>query len=121
MEDHLRQGVQFTLKFWWEFLRMIGSFQGLSYIFHLATNGVVERANAIIEQYIRCYVNYQQTYWADLIPFAEVAYNTVHSSTGFTLFKMANGIEFVPIPEYPWESPSSISLTEWVGNRQRVW
>lgn len=50
-------GVQFMAKFWREFLRMIGSSQGLSSAFHPATNGVAERANAMVEHYICCYTN----------------------------------------------------------------
>lgn len=36
------QGVQFTTKFWREFLRLIGSSQGLSLAFHLSTNSAAE-------------------------------------------------------------------------------
>lgn len=77
------------LKFWREFIKSIGSSQGLSSAFHLSTNGAVEHANSMIEQYLRCYVNYQQTNWAQLLSFAEMAYNNVvHNSTGFTPSKI---------------------------------
>lgn len=35
-------GLQFTAKFWQEFLKLIGSFQGLSSRFHPSTNGAVD-------------------------------------------------------------------------------
>lgn len=55
------RGVQFTTRFWRRFIAMIGSSQGLSSAFHPATNGDVERANAMVERYLWCYVKYQQT------------------------------------------------------------
>ncbi|KAK9401921.1 hypothetical protein NXF25_010277 [Crotalus adamanteus] len=96
------RGVQFTAKFWRDFLKLIGSTQGLLLAFHPSTNGAAEKANLMTEQYIRCYLDYQQTIWADLLPFAEMAYNnTVHSNTGLTPFKIATGREFIPMPELP--------------------
>lgn len=69
---------------------MIGLAQGLSSAFHLATNVAAERTNAMVDQYLRCYIKHQQTNWVELLPFAEVAYNnSLHSSTGFTPFKVA--------------------------------
>lgn len=101
---------------------MIGSSQGLSSAFHAATNGAAERANAMVEQYLRCYVKHQQSDWADLLPFAEMAYNNaVHSSTGFTPFQIATGVEFVPIPECPQENSEELGLLEWIARMQWVW
>lgn len=54
-------GLQFTANFRREFVKLIGSTQGLSSAFHLSTNGAVEKANAVVEQSLRCYANYQQT------------------------------------------------------------
>lgn len=85
----LDRGVQFTAKFCCHFLTLIGSSQGLSTAYHLNTNGTVEWVNTMVEWYIQCYVSYQQTDWADLLPFPEVAYsNMIHRSTGETPFKL---------------------------------
>lgn len=40
---------------------------------------------------------------------------------GLTPFKVATGVQFVPMPEYPRDPPSSVSLTEWVGSLQNAW
>uniref|UniRef100_A0A670ZKL6 Gypsy retrotransposon integrase-like protein 1 n=1 Tax=Pseudonaja textilis TaxID=8673 RepID=A0A670ZKL6_PSETE len=116
------RGVQFTSNFWREFLKLIGSTQGLSSAHHPQTNGACERTNGVLEQYLRCYINYQQDNWVDLLPFAEVAYNnSVHSSTGFTPFKVATGQDFVPIPELPHERPNVQSLDDWISQLQLNW
>ncbi|KAK9395822.1 tyrosine-protein kinase Srms-like [Crotalus adamanteus] len=116
------RGVQFTAKFWRNFLTLIGSSQGLSSAFHPATNGAAEAANKMVEQYLRCYVSYQQTNWTDLLPFAEVAYNnSVHSSTGYTPFKVATGKEFNPIPEYPQLPSASPTLDQWTSSKEGTW
>lgn len=76
----------------------------------------------MVEQYLCYYVSHQQSNWAEILLFAEVAYNNaVHSSRGLTPFKVAMGVEFVPMPEYPREPRSSVSLTEWVGSLQNAW
>lgn len=75
----------------------------------------------MVERYLRYYVNHQQTDWADLLPFADVAYNhTVHSSTGFTPFRVARGREFVPIPGYPQNATEDPEVREWMARAQQV-
>lgn len=84
--------------------------------------GLCERTNSVLEQYLRCYINYQQDNWTDLLPFAEVAYNnSVHSSTCFTLFKVATGQDFASMPELPLSDPPIISLKDWVSKLQNTW
>lgn len=103
-------------------MRAIGSSQGLSSTFHPSTNGATERDNAMVEQYIRCYINYHQSDWAELLPFAEVVYNNAgHSSTDLTPFQVTSGIEFVPMQELLREPPSSMSLTEWMESLKKAW
>ncbi|XP_013908535.1 PREDICTED: phosphate-regulating neutral endopeptidase-like [Thamnophis sirtalis] len=95
---------------------------GLSLAFHLSTNEASERANGMLEQYLKCYVNYQQTNCAELLLFAEVAYNnTVHFSTRLTSFQVTRGVEFIPMPELPREPPLSMSLAEWMEFLKKVW
>ena len=43
--------------------------------FYPQTDGQTERTNAILEQYLRAYVNYQQDNWTELLPLAEFSYN----------------------------------------------
>lgn len=40
-------------------------------------------------------MNYQQNNWTELLPFTEVAYNSMHSSTEFNP-SSGTGVEFVP-------------------------
>jgi hypothetical protein len=43
--------------------------------------------NQVLEQYLRCTINYQQDNWTDLLPTAEFAYNNAtHASTKMTPF-----------------------------------
>ena len=43
--------------------------------FHLQINGETERVNQEIEQFLQNFCNGQQDNWANLLPFAEFAYN----------------------------------------------
>jgi hypothetical protein len=48
--------------------------------------------NQNLECYLRCYVNYQQDNWVELLPSAEYAYNqSVHAATQKTPFEMVLG------------------------------
>uniref|UniRef100_A0A670Z7K1 Integrase catalytic domain-containing protein n=1 Tax=Pseudonaja textilis TaxID=8673 RepID=A0A670Z7K1_PSETE len=116
------RGVQFTSKFWRAFLNLLGSTQGLSSGNHPQMDGLTERVNSVLEQYLRCFISHQQDNWTDLLPFAEVEYNnSVHSSMGFTPFQVATGQEFNPMPELPTKDPEIPSLKEWMDNLQAMW
>lgn len=66
--------------------------QKLSTAFHPQTDGQTERVNSILEQYLRCYINYQQSDWDQFLPIAQFAYNnSQHSSTGETPFYSVYG------------------------------
>ena len=54
--------------------------QRFSTAYHPQTDGQTERINAILEQYLRGYVNYQQDNWFDYLPLAEFMYNNTISS-----------------------------------------
>jgi RNase H-like domain found in reverse transcriptase/Reverse transcriptase (RNA-dependent DNA polymerase)/Integrase zinc binding domain/Chromo (CHRromatin Organisation MOdifier) domain len=89
------RGSIFTSKYWSTFCYYWRVKRNLSTAFHPQTDGQTERMNQNLECYLRCYVNYQQDNWAELLPSAEFAYNqSVHSATGQTPFSMA--LKFTP-------------------------
>jgi len=49
--------------------------------FHPQTDGQTERTNAILEQYLRAYINYQQDDWCGYLPLIEFAYNNSYQKT----------------------------------------
>ena len=81
------RGVQFTSRFWRRFCELVGVKVKLSTSFHPQTDGQTERVNACLEQYLRCFVSYQQDDWATFLPLAEFCYNnSIHSATQSTPF-----------------------------------
>jgi transposase InsO family protein len=79
--------TQFTSNFWRGLFQLFGIKVNLSTAYHPQTDGQTERVNQILEQYLRCIVNFQQDDWADLLPLAEFVYsNTLNSSTKQTSF-----------------------------------
>ena len=76
------RGTLFTSKFWKSFLKLLSIQPNYSTAFHPQSDGQTEIVNAVLEQYLRMYCNYQQTDWEFHLPLAEVAYNnSIHSST----------------------------------------
>ena len=70
----------FTSKFWQALTAKIGTRAKLSTAFHPQTDGQTERMNQNVEQYLRCYVNYEQDNWVEWLPMAQYAYNDSYHS-----------------------------------------
>ena len=84
----------FTSKFWTTLMNQMGAHHKLSTAFHPQTDGITERLNQTLEQYLRCYVNQQQNNWVELLPMAQFAYNSAkNETTGMTPFYANYGYE----------------------------
>ncbi|KAH0603597.1 uncharacterized protein H6S33_007256, partial [Morchella sextelata] len=81
------RGTQFTDKFWKALCKHLDIEARMSTAFHPQTDGQTERLNAVMEQYLRGYVSYQQDDWVKWLPMAEFsANNQVSASTKATPF-----------------------------------
>jgi len=81
------RGSLFTSDFGRCITEALGISRNLSTAFHPQTDGQTERVNAILEQYLRAYCNYQQDDWGRLLPIAEFCYNNMQTrSTKVTPF-----------------------------------
>src|SRR6266436_3961624 len=70
--------------------------------YHPEGDGQTERANQVLEQYLRVYTNYQQDDWVTLLPMAEFAYNNAtNATTGVSPFFTNKGYhpEFTVDPQ----------------------
>ena len=66
----------------------------MSTAFRPQTNGQTKRVNLVLQEYLRNYVNADQTDWVDHISMAEFSYNnTKHSGTGFSPFMVVSRTE----------------------------
>ena len=65
------RGTLFTSDLWKETMGKLGIERRLSTAFHPQTDGQTERTNAILEQYLGSYINYQQDNWCGYLPLAE--------------------------------------------------
>ncbi|SLM39539.1 reverse transcriptase domain protein [Lasallia pustulata] len=81
-------------KFWQSLMDLMGVQHKLSTAYHPQTDGQTERLNQTLEQYLQNYVNYQQDNWVELLPVAQLAYNTAKNTTiGCTPFYANYGFE----------------------------
>jgi hypothetical protein len=86
------RGTQFTSHLWRRLLNLLGIQPCLSSAYHPQSNGQAERANQVLQQYLRCYVAYQQDDWVSLLPLAEFTCNNASNvSTGFSPFYLTYG------------------------------
>jgi hypothetical protein len=81
------RGAVFTSKFWATLCFYLKIRRRLSTAFHPQTDGQTENLNQTLEQYLRCYGNYQQDDWCTKLALAEFTYNnSIHSTTGMSPF-----------------------------------
>jgi RNase H-like domain found in reverse transcriptase/Reverse transcriptase (RNA-dependent DNA polymerase)/Chromo (CHRromatin Organisation MOdifier) domain/Integrase zinc binding domain/Integrase core domain/Aspartyl protease len=108
----------FTSNFWKSFTGQMQIERKLSTAYHPETDGQTERTNQTLEQYLRLYVDDDQTNWVSLLPTAECSYNnTKQETTGFTPFYSNHGREPGGSGELPWTLPTmaTTSLAEMEG------
>jgi len=67
------RGTLFTLDLGKDTTTKVGIERRLSTAFYPQTGGQTERTNAILEQYLRAYINYQKDDWCGYLPLAECA------------------------------------------------
>ena len=97
------RGTQFVSRFWKRFLEILGIKQCLSSAYHPQSDGQSERANQVLQQYLRCFVSYHQDNWISLLSLAEFSFNnTLNASTGLTPFFANSGIH----PRFEYLSPT---------------
>lgn len=73
------RGPQFVAAFWKHLTQRLSIKSLLSTAYHPETDGQTEKANAVLEQYLRAYVAYLQDDWAEWLPLAEFAANSTRS------------------------------------------
>ena len=84
VSDH---GSQFSSEFWTSLCSALNTKPRLATAHHQQTNGQVERANSVIEQYLRCYCSTAQNEWCFYLPLCEMAYNnSFHKSINMSPF-----------------------------------
>ena len=75
-----------------ELCRLMGIVQNVSTAYHPRTDGQSERSNQWLEQYLRFWVDHQQTNWHHYLPLAEFAHNLwKNESTGQSPFEVLMG------------------------------
>ena len=81
------RGLQFVAELTKELNRMLGIETRLSTVFHLQTDGQMERINQELEQYLRIFVDHRQKDWPKWLVLAEFAVNNkVHMATKVSSF-----------------------------------
>src|SRR5262249_40919504 len=83
---------KFTGSFWQCLLMKLKIKPLMSLAFHPETDGQTERTNHTLEQFLRMYIDYRQSNWDEVLPFAEFAINNHMSvSTGKSPFFLNYG------------------------------
>ena len=85
---------KFTSRFWRALWKKLDTELKISTAFRPQTDGQTERVNLVLQEYLRNYMNADQTDWADYIGMAEFNYNNIkYLETGFSPFMVVSGTE----------------------------
>lgn len=88
----LDRDPRFMSAFWQRLCQMLRIDHRASSTYHPESNGQSERTNQSMEHYLRAFVSYAQTDWAQWLPLAEFAANNqVSESTGISPFFATTG------------------------------
>jgi hypothetical protein len=66
---------RFTSKVWQELMRLLGTRLDMSSAFHPQTDGLTERYNRVLEEYLRSYISSTYDDWDEWLPLAQFAIN----------------------------------------------
>ena len=72
---------RFTGRFWTELFKLMGSDLNFSTSFHPQTDGQTERADGLLEVYLRHYVSANQQDWAKLLDITQFSCNLQRSES----------------------------------------
>ncbi len=66
----------FTLKFWKFLMNQLEIHHKLSTAYHSQTDEQTKRMNQTLKQYLRCYINYRQNDWIQLLSITQLTFNS---------------------------------------------
>ena len=106
------QGTNFTSEMFKNTCKLLKIEKIQTTAYHPESNGALERSHRTLAEYLRHYINEEQTDWDEWLPYAMFAYNTTpHTATGFTPFELVYGHRAIlptaltkpPKPTYSYE------------------
>jgi transposase InsO family protein len=100
------QGLNFLSDMFKNMCKMLRIKKIQTTAFHPESNGSLERSYRVLAEYLRHYVQEDQTNWDEWIPYAVYVYNTtVHTATAYTSFELVYGFKS-EVPSALRETPS---------------
>jgi len=74
--------LQYSAELFQEWCKILGIESTMSTVYYPQTDRQTDHVNQALEQYLRCYVDYNLSNWSDLLPSAEFAYNVMTWQNG---------------------------------------
>ena len=113
------RGSQFVSGLWKRLCEILGIQRRLSTAFHPQTDGSTERMNAVVEAYLRAYVQWDQKNWAKFLGMAMIAIRGRQaSSTGVSPFFLQHGYHVDPVELHTPSQTQEYTLNEQDGKKR---
>uniref|UniRef100_A0AAY5KAM6 Integrase catalytic domain-containing protein n=1 Tax=Esox lucius TaxID=8010 RepID=A0AAY5KAM6_ESOLU len=115
------RGPQFTSRVWKAFMQHLGVSVSLTTGSNPQSNGQVERVNQEVGRFLRSYCQDRPGEWAEFLPWAEYALNSLHhSSTGMSPFQCVLGYQPVLAPWTPSQTGTP-AVDDWFRRAAGTW
>uniref|UniRef100_A0A6Q2YSJ8 Integrase catalytic domain-containing protein n=1 Tax=Esox lucius TaxID=8010 RepID=A0A6Q2YSJ8_ESOLU len=115
------RGPQFTSRVWKAFMQHLGISVSLTSGYHPQSNGQVERVNQEVGRFLRSYCQDRPGEWAEFLPWAEYALNSLHhSSTGMSPFQCVLGYQPVLAP-WTASQTGTPAVDDWLRRAAGTW
>ena len=112
------RGSQFVSGLWKRLCETLGILRRLSTAFHPQTDGATERMNAVVEAYLRAYVQWDQKNWVKFLGMAMIAIRGRQAtSTGVSPFFLQHGYHVDPIELHSPSTSQEYSVNERDGKK----
>jgi hypothetical protein len=112
------RGSQFVSGLWKRLCEILGIQRRLSTALHPQTDGSTERMNAVIEAYLRAYVQWDQKNWAKFLGMAMIAIRGRQAaSTGVSPFFLQHGYHVDPIELHTTSQAQAYTFAEQDGKK----
>jgi len=115
------QGTNFLSEVFKYMCKLLKIIKVQTIAYHPESNGALEKLHRTLAEYLRYYINEEQTDWDEWIPYTMFTYNTTpHTATAYTPFELIYGHRATPPTALSLPPKSTYTYDDYAQLKQRL-